>query len=69
MYIILPCFIGSSHRIFYEMQIVGPLDHVWLLEQLANGAGKNYFSQYFIDLTMNIYKIKINTKRGISENN
>ncbi|XP_057307777.1 uncharacterized protein LOC130645714 isoform X1 [Hydractinia symbiolongicarpus] len=38
--------LGSSQRIFYEMQIVGPLDHVWLIEQLANGAGYRVYQSY-----------------------
>lgn len=46
--------IGSSQRILYKFQIVGPLDHVWLVEQLPFGGGYRVYQSY-----NNAYSLKV----------
>ena len=36
----------NKHRILYLMEIVGPLDHVWMIEQLPNGKGYRIHQSY-----------------------
>jgi len=37
---------GSTKRILYKFQIVGPLDHVWMVEQLPYGGGYRVYQSY-----------------------
>ena len=48
--------IGSTKRILYKFQIVGPLDHVWLVEQLPYGGGYRVYQSY-----NNAYSLKVMT--------
>ena len=36
----------STQRILYKFQIVGPLDHVWMVEQLPHGGGYRVYQSY-----------------------
>ena len=45
---------GSTRRILYKFQIVGPLDHVWLVEQLPYGGGYRVYQSY-----NNAYSLKV----------
>ena len=46
--------VGSTRRILYKFQIVGPLDHVWLVEQLPYGGGYRVYQSY-----NNAYSLKV----------
>lgn len=48
--------IGSTERILYKFQIVGPLDHVWLVEQLPYDGGYRVYQSY-----NNAYSLKVMT--------
>ena len=45
---------GSAERILYKFEIVGTLDHVWLVEQLAYGGGYRVYQSY-----NNAYSLKV----------
>lgn len=51
--------VGSVDRILYKFQIVGPLDHVWMVEQLAKGAGYRVYQSY-----NNAYSLKAWLAKG-----
>ena len=54
--------LGSADRILYKFQIVGPLDHVWMVEQLANGAGYRVYQSYNNAFSLKAWLAKANLK-------
>ena len=51
--------LSSSNRILYKFQIVGPLDHVWMVEQLPNSGGYRVYQSY-----NNAYSLKAWLAKG-----
>ena len=51
--------LSSSYRILYKFQIVGPLDHVWMVEQLPSRGGYRVYQSY-----NNAYSLKAWLAKG-----
>ena len=54
--------LNSPNRILYKFQIVGPLDHVWMVEQLAVGGGYRVYQSYNNAFSLKAWLAKGNLK-------
>ena len=54
--------LNSKARVLFKFQIVGPLDHVWMVEQLPYGGGYRVYQSYNNAYSLKAWLAKANLK-------